>query len=117
MLSSQVCHNYRTRFYEHYKSGVFTGTIADVRPVPAYRKRAQKLSDRLYRYETNVPSYGWVAFWFEATFELDPTTNGADQFPVTSETFMAPQERNYAYSINTEEFLVLCNSGNIKGYL
>merc|ERR1712150_5361 len=69
-----------------------------LRPVKAYEKSPTRLSESIYRYETNVPSQGWLAFWFEAVFDFS-----GNKFPISSDTFVVPESFVADECIGTEE--------------
>ena len=59
-----------------------------IRPVKVYSKGANKQNEEIYKFETNIPSQGWLAFWFEAKFVLND-----GEFVVSSDTFVAPENK------------------------
>ena len=72
----------------------------DLRPVEVLKYRPIKISDSKYYFDFPIPTDStWVAFWYEVTFDLG---NG-DLMPVTSETFVLPDDQWFADECHGEE--------------
>ena len=72
----------------------------DLSPVEVLKYRPIKISDSKYYFDFPIPTDStWVAFWYEVTFDLG---NG-DLMPVTSETFVLPEDQWFADECHGEE--------------